>query len=94
MSRYGYGERLAVRPLRSRLRAHRIPFRPPATAAGGIATYRSFVTEGVPGRRLRRLTVGEHGDSQSRGELLPIMFGDRVIEAFEKTKALFDPNNN
>jgi Fe-S oxidoreductase len=70
----------------------RIPF--DLTTADGIAKYRDFVTEGA------KLVVdyggslsGEHGDGQSRGELLPLMFGPQIIGAFEKTKAVFDPDN-
>jgi FAD/FMN-containing dehydrogenase/Fe-S oxidoreductase len=70
----------------------RIPF--VLRTAEGIAKYRSFVQESA------RLVVeyggslsGEHGDGQSRGELLPIMFGERMVGAFEETKALFDPKN-
>jgi FAD/FMN-containing dehydrogenase/Fe-S oxidoreductase len=70
----------------------RIPF--VLRTAAGIAKYRSFVEESA------HLVVkyggslsGEHGDGQSRGELLPIMFGERMIRAFEQTKALFDPGN-
>jgi FAD/FMN-containing dehydrogenase/Fe-S oxidoreductase len=70
----------------------RIPF--DLRNAEGIANYRSFVADSA------RLVVayggslsGEHGDGQSRGELLPIMFGERMIGAFEQTKALFDPHN-
>lgn len=36
---------------------------------------------------------GEHGDGQSRGELLVRMFGPELIEAFERLKGLFDPGN-
>ena len=71
----------------------RIPF--DLRTADGIATYRRFAHNAA------HLVVdyggslsGEHGDGQSRGELLPIMFGKRVVEAFEKTKALFNPNNH
>jgi FAD/FMN-containing dehydrogenase/Fe-S oxidoreductase len=70
----------------------RIPF--DLRNAEGIAKYRSFVEDSA------RLVVayggslsGEHGDGQSRGELLPIMFGERMVGAFEQTKALFDPHN-
>ncbi|MFC4911664.1 FAD-binding and (Fe-S)-binding domain-containing protein [Actinomadura gamaensis] len=35
---------------------------------------------------------GEHGDGQSRGELLPIMFGDDVVRLFRRTKRIFDPD--
>lgn len=70
----------------------RIPF--VLRTAEGIAKYRSFAEDSA------RLVVsyggslsGEHGDGQSRGELLPIMFGERIVDAFERTKALFDPDN-
>ncbi|BBZ49043.1 FAD-binding protein [Mycobacterium heidelbergense] len=70
----------------------RIPF--VLRTADGVAKYRAFVEESA------RLVVkyggslsGEHGDGQSRGELLPIMFGERMVEAFERAKALFDPDN-
>jgi FAD/FMN-containing dehydrogenase/Fe-S oxidoreductase len=70
----------------------RIPF--VLRTAEGIAKYRSFVEESA------RLVVeyggslsGEHGDGQSRGELLPLMFGERIVGVFEQTKALFDPHN-
>ncbi|MEU5942984.1 FAD-linked oxidase C-terminal domain-containing protein [Micromonospora sp. NPDC047548] len=36
---------------------------------------------------------GEHGDGQARGELLPKMFGDRVMRAFGQFKAVFDPDD-
>ncbi len=34
---------------------------------------------------------GEHGDGQARGSLLPIMFGDRLMQAFREFKAVWDP---
>ena len=34
---------------------------------------------------------GEHGDGQSRGELLSIMYGEELVEAFEEFKAIWDP---
>jgi FAD/FMN-containing dehydrogenase/Fe-S oxidoreductase len=61
--------------------------------AEGIARYRSFVTKAA------RLCVahggslsGEHGDGQSRGELLPIMYGDELVEAFGQFKDIWDPS--
>ena len=58
----------------------------------GIEKYRRFVTEAA------RLCVahggslsGEHGDGQARGELLPIMFGDELCEAFWEFKTIWDP---
>jgi FAD/FMN-containing dehydrogenase/Fe-S oxidoreductase len=35
---------------------------------------------------------GEHGDGQSRAELLPKMFGPELIEAFREFKAIWDPD--
>lgn len=61
-------------------------------SAPGLAHYRSFVEEAA------RLCVryggslsGEHGDGQARSELLPIMFGPELIQAFGEFKALWDP---
>lgn len=36
---------------------------------------------------------GEHGDGQSRGALLPKMFGPELINAFREFKAAWDPSN-
>jgi FAD/FMN-containing dehydrogenase/Fe-S oxidoreductase len=36
---------------------------------------------------------GEHGDGQSRGALLPKMFGDELIVAFREFKSIWDPDN-
>ncbi len=70
----------------------RIPF--DLRTAEGIATYRRFAIDAAHlVTDYRGSLSGEHGDGQSRGELLPIMFGDKVVQAFEKTKALFDPHN-
>ncbi|OCB31515.1 dimethylmenaquinone methyltransferase [Mycobacterium malmoense] len=70
----------------------RIPF--VLWTAEGVANFRAFLEDSA------RLVVdyggslsGEHGDGQTRGELLPIMFGQRVVTAFERTKALLDPRN-
>ena len=35
---------------------------------------------------------GEHGDGQAKAELLPIMFGDEVMEVFRAFKRIWDPN--
>jgi FAD/FMN-containing dehydrogenase/Fe-S oxidoreductase len=35
---------------------------------------------------------GEHGDGQSRAELLPKMFGDDLVHAFEEFKSIWDPD--
>jgi FAD/FMN-containing dehydrogenase/Fe-S oxidoreductase len=59
----------------------------------GVARYRRFVHDAA------RLVVshggslsGEHGDGQSRAELLPIMFGDELVEAFREFKRIWDPD--
>ncbi len=58
----------------------------------GIARYRRFVEEAADmvvgfGGSLS----GEHGDGQSRAELLPRMFGPELVKAFEEFKAIWDP---
>ena len=70
----------------------RIPF--DLYSAEGVAKYRRFMG------RAADLVVshggslsGEHGDGQSRGELLVKMFGERLIGAFEELKAIFDVGN-
>jgi FAD/FMN-containing dehydrogenase/Fe-S oxidoreductase len=70
----------------------RIPF--DLVTDHGIATFRRFI------ERAADLVVtyggsfsGEHGDGQSRAELLPRLFGDEVVEAFGQFKAIFDPDN-
>ncbi|PYI88601.1 MAG: FAD-binding oxidoreductase, partial [Verrucomicrobia bacterium] len=35
---------------------------------------------------------GEHGDGQSRGELLPKMFGTELVQAFVEFKEIWDPD--
>jgi FAD/FMN-containing dehydrogenase/Fe-S oxidoreductase len=35
---------------------------------------------------------GEHGDGQSRGDLLPIMFGGELMRAFREFKSIWDPD--
>jgi FAD/FMN-containing dehydrogenase/Fe-S oxidoreductase len=36
---------------------------------------------------------GEHGDGQSRGALLPKMFGQEIMGAFREFKSIWDPGN-
>jgi FAD/FMN-containing dehydrogenase/Fe-S oxidoreductase len=59
----------------------------------GIANYRKFAEEAADlvvsfGGSLS----GEHGDGQSRGELLPRMFGPELVQAFREFKAIWDPD--
>ena len=60
----------------------------------GIRNYGEFV------ERAAELVVsyggslsGEHGDGQSRGALLPKMFGPELVKAFGEFKAAWDPAN-
>jgi Fe-S oxidoreductase len=59
----------------------------------GIARFRKFVEEAADlvvsyGGSLS----GEHGDGQSRAELLPKMFGPELMQAFREFKAAWDPD--
>ncbi|WP_228471084.1 FAD-binding and (Fe-S)-binding domain-containing protein [Streptomyces alkaliphilus] len=62
--------------------------------APGVARYRAFSGD------LARLVVshggslsGEHGDGLARAELLPLMYGDAVVDLFHRFKDLWDPGN-
>ncbi|HEY2641040.1 MAG TPA: FAD-linked oxidase C-terminal domain-containing protein, partial [Streptosporangiaceae bacterium] len=70
----------------------RIPF--DLYSAEGVARYRRFM------ERAADLVVshggslsGEHGDGQSRGELLIRMFGAELVQAFGELKAILDPDD-
>jgi FAD/FMN-containing dehydrogenase/Fe-S oxidoreductase len=59
----------------------------------GIRRYRDFVEQAAD------LVVGyggslsgEHGDGQSRAELLPRMFGPELVRAFNEFKSIWDPD--
>ncbi len=70
----------------------RIPFDLYTTE--GVATYRRFLERAADlvasyGGSLS----GEHGDGQTRGELLARMFGEEIVGLFEEVKGLFDPQN-
>src|SRR5439155_10559637 len=58
--------------------------------ASGIAAYRSFINDAADlvisyGGSLS----GEHGDGQSRAELLPKMVGQRIVAGFERFKGIW-----
>jgi FAD/FMN-containing dehydrogenase/Fe-S oxidoreductase len=58
----------------------------------GVEKWRSFLDEAADlvlsyGGSLS----GEHGDGQSRAELLPKMFGPELVAAFREFKAIWDP---
>ncbi|MFL5899184.1 MAG: FAD-linked oxidase C-terminal domain-containing protein [Solirubrobacterales bacterium] len=64
------------------------------TSAGGIRQWRAFLDEAADlvvefGGSLS----GEHGDGQSKAELLPKMYGPELVGAFEEFKRIWDPQN-
>ena len=69
----------------------RIPWDP--HTAEGVATWRSFVDE-ASDLVLKHggSFSGEHGDGQSRGELLEKMYGRELVDAFRAFKTIWDPD--
>jgi FAD/FMN-containing dehydrogenase/Fe-S oxidoreductase len=62
-------------------------------SAEGIATWRRFMDEAADlVLSLGGSLSGEHGDGQSRAELLPKMFGPELVDAFREFKAIWDPD--
>ncbi len=62
------------------------------TSRPGIARYRAFVEEAADlVASLGGSLSGEHGDGQSRGELLVRMFGPELLDAFRRYKRIWDP---
>jgi FAD/FMN-containing dehydrogenase/Fe-S oxidoreductase len=64
------------------------------SSAGGVREWRRFLDEAADlviefGGSLS----GEHGDGQSRAELLPKMYGPELVGAFEEMKRIWDPDN-
>ncbi len=61
--------------------------------APGIRTFRAFLFDAADlVVRYGGSFSGEHGDGQSRAELLPKMFGPELVRAFEEFKDLWDPD--
>ena len=59
----------------------------------GIEKYRSFIHRAADlVSRYGGSLSGEHGDGQSRGELLPKMFGPELMQAFREFKTIWDPD--
>ncbi|HUB72010.1 MAG TPA: FAD-binding and (Fe-S)-binding domain-containing protein [Acidimicrobiales bacterium] len=59
----------------------------------GLANYRSYVTAAADlVVSLGGSLSGEHGDGQSRGELLVKMFGSELVGAFGEFKRIWDPD--
>jgi FAD/FMN-containing dehydrogenase/Fe-S oxidoreductase len=59
----------------------------------GIRKFRSFLDEASDlVLELGGSLSGEHGDGESRAELLPKMFGPELIDAFREFKSIWDPD--
>jgi Fe-S oxidoreductase len=59
----------------------------------GIRKWRSFLDEAADlVLSLGGSISGEHGDGQSKAELLPKMFGDELVDAFREFKSIWDPD--
>ncbi len=91
LDEYGYGDTSLYGHFGQGCVHASIPF--DMVTAQGVRDFRDFVT------RAARLVAayggslsGEHGDGQARGELLPVMFGDQMVQAFREFKAVFDPD--
>jgi FAD/FMN-containing dehydrogenase/Fe-S oxidoreductase len=69
----------------------RIPF--DLYTAEGIRRYREFTHDAAElvCNKYGGSLSGEHGDGQARADLLPIMFGDELVEAFREFKEIWDP---
>ncbi len=60
--------------------------------AAGIERYRRFIDAAADlVVELGGSFSGEHGDGQARGELLPKLFGDDLVEGFREFKSIWDP---
>jgi len=61
--------------------------------AEGIGKYKRFTVEASHlVLKYGGSNSGEHGDGQARGDLLDIMFGPEIMEAFREFKTIWDPD--
>jgi FAD/FMN-containing dehydrogenase/Fe-S oxidoreductase len=59
----------------------------------GIRTFRRFLDDASDlVLSMGGSLSGEHGDGQSRAELLPKMFGEDLVEGFREFKSIWDPD--
>jgi FAD/FMN-containing dehydrogenase/Fe-S oxidoreductase len=62
--------------------------------AAGIFKFRDFMEQATEIALAHGGSLsGEHGDGQSRGALLPKMFGPELMQAFRAFKRIWDPDN-
>ncbi|HZE12891.1 MAG TPA: FAD-linked oxidase C-terminal domain-containing protein, partial [Chthoniobacterales bacterium] len=60
--------------------------------AAGIENFRSYIEDASDlVVRMGGSISGEHGDGQSKAEMLPKMFGSELMEAFAEFKTIWDP---
>lgn len=60
--------------------------------AEGVSKFRQFMEEAADlVVSLGGSLSGEHGDGQARGELLPKMYGEKLMQAFREFKSIWDP---
>ncbi|MBX3300666.1 MAG: FAD-binding protein [Nitrospira sp.] len=60
---------------------------------GGIESFRQFLDEAADAvLRYGGSLSGEHGDGQATAELLPKMYGEKLVIAFQEFKAIWDPD--
>ncbi len=63
------------------------------THPDGVVRYRRFAREAAELVMAHGGSLsGEHGDGQARGELLPMMFGETLVQAFREFKSIWDPD--
>jgi FAD/FMN-containing dehydrogenase/Fe-S oxidoreductase len=61
-------------------------------SAPGLRAFRAFMREAAElVVRYGGSLSGEHGDGQARAELLPVMFGEELVQAFREFKTIWDP---
>ncbi|HEY4677550.1 MAG TPA: FAD-binding oxidoreductase, partial [Candidatus Angelobacter sp.] len=60
----------------------------------GIRNFRAFIADATDMVVSYGGSIsGEHGDGQSKAEMLPKMFGPELVQAFREFKAIWDPQN-
>ncbi len=64
------------------------------TSADGIERYQAFTREAAElvVHKYGGSLSGEHGDGQARGDLLDVMYGPRLVQAFRDFKRTWDPD--
>ena len=60
----------------------------------GVENFRDIATDVAHlVKKYKGSLSGEHGDGRLRGEFIPLMYGDKIYNAFKEIKHLWDPNN-